>query len=89
MGTTVTYNGVTLHNVQTREWEQETVYDESNTDALSPVPHAIRGILHAEASGSTCRHRRPREHGGPVRAVYARLQQPRQSLKVTVLTPTR
>lgn len=86
MGTTVTYNGVTLHNVQTREWEQETVYDESNTDALY---HRYRmrfeGILHAEASGSTWVGTAAQENMvAQYGAVYARLQQPRQSLKVTV-----
>lgn len=52
MSTTVIYNDVKLHNVVTREWEQEIAYDESRTDALY---HKFRmrfeGILHAEASG--------------------------------------
>jgi len=86
LGTTVTYNGVTLHNVQTREWEQETVYDESNTDALF---HRYRlrfeGILHAEASGPTWVGTATQAN---LVAQYAdvrtRLQRPRQTLTVTV-----
>lgn len=34
MATTVTYNGVVMHNVITREWNQEVIYDESNTDVV-------------------------------------------------------
>lgn len=34
MGTNVTYNGVTLHNVLTRQFEQQPVYDQSGTDVI-------------------------------------------------------
>lgn len=52
MATIVTYNGVVLYNVVTREWSQEVAYDESHTDAMF---HTFRlrfeGILHADYSG--------------------------------------
>lgn len=48
MGTTVHYGAVQIHNVTTRQWEQEMVYDESRTDVLF---HRFRlrfeGIVHA------------------------------------------
>ncbi len=34
MPTTITYGPVTLHNVLTRQWEQEVVHDDSGTDIL-------------------------------------------------------
>ncbi|MGD9644323.1 MAG: hypothetical protein AB7U73_01335 [Pirellulales bacterium] len=49
MGTTVTYNGVRLTNVQTEMFDQEAVYDESDTDLLY---HRFRmawvGIVHTD-----------------------------------------
>lgn len=48
MATTVHYGLVQIHNVTTRQWEQEMVYDESRTDVLC---HRFRlrfeGIVHA------------------------------------------
>ncbi|HUT90256.1 MAG TPA: hypothetical protein VMY37_12210, partial [Thermoguttaceae bacterium] len=43
-GTDVIYNGIELHNVTTRQWDQQVVYDESGTD-----PIAIRFMLAFEA----------------------------------------
>ncbi len=49
MATTVTYNGITMHNVITRRWEQEIVYDPSNTDAIGQKFNlTFEGVLHAQ-----------------------------------------
>lgn len=86
MGTTVEYNGVTLHNVVTREWSQEVRYDESNTDA---VYHVFRmrfeGILHAGSEGNVwvsagTGGTMPGQYDG----VYRRILKPRSHLFVTV-----
>ena len=34
MGTEVYYNGIRLSNVTTRQWQQEVIYDQSNTDTI-------------------------------------------------------
>ena len=54
MATTVTYNGVELHNVTTRQWEQEIVYDASGTDVLFQKFHLrFEGILHVQPTGQS------------------------------------
>jgi hypothetical protein len=53
VGTTVTYNGVELHNVQTKSWDQELVYDASGTDLLySRYRMRFEGIVHAQNIGT-------------------------------------
>ena len=54
MATDVTYNGVKFHNVTTRQWSHETVFDESGTDAMFVrVRFKVEGILHTQgATGS-------------------------------------
>ena len=53
MATTLIYNGVTLHNVVTREFDQESVYDESGTDLLGTRHRiSVEGILHTGISAS-------------------------------------
>jgi hypothetical protein len=49
MATHVRYNGVTLHNVMTREFVQETIYDGSNTDQIG-VRFSMRfeGVIHLQ-----------------------------------------
>jgi hypothetical protein len=52
VGTVVNYNGVTMHNVVTRQWDQEMVYDDSHTDALySKFRLRFEGLLHATTTG--------------------------------------
>ncbi len=49
MATTVTYNGVTIHNVVTRRWDQEIVYDDSDTDTIGArFSLDFEGIIHAQ-----------------------------------------
>lgn len=49
MGTTVIYNDVELHNILTRSWDQEIVYDSSNTDVLfCRYKLQFSGIVHAQ-----------------------------------------
>ena len=54
MSTNVYYNGVQLHNVVTREWDQEVVYDDSRTDV---VMHRFKlrfeGLIHAITADET------------------------------------
>lgn len=47
MATNVYYNGVQLHNVLTRQWDQEVVYDDSRTDvAYSRFRFRFEALLH-------------------------------------------
>lgn len=47
MSTVVQYNGIELHNVLTREWHQEIVYDNSKTDKLyNKFRITVEGICH-------------------------------------------
>lgn len=63
-GTDVYYNGCILHNVQTRQWEQEIVYDESGTDVLGCRYHlAFEGTIHGQSAGLVA-------NGGPPYANY-------------------
>lgn len=49
MATDVLYNGVKLHNVVTREWDQEAVYDPSGTDLIANhYKLRFEGVLHAQ-----------------------------------------
>lgn len=49
MPTNVYCNGVQLHNVLTRQWDQEVVYDQSGTDVLySRFKFRFEGLLHAQ-----------------------------------------
>ena len=95
MATNVFYNGVELHNVVTRKWEQEVVYDESGTDRLyDKFSLEFEGILHSQwASGSSLRQTPayieadsgPGGHTDNVKRykdVRRRLSQPRRSLRV-------
>lgn len=48
-GTTVVYNGVTLSNVITREFDSETIYDPSGTDMIArKVRFTFAGVLHSQ-----------------------------------------
>jgi hypothetical protein len=54
MATVVTYNGVELHNVTTRQWDEELVYDSSGTDLLfRRIKMRFQGIAHRSMSGMT------------------------------------
>ncbi|WP_321376939.1 hypothetical protein [Trichococcus shcherbakoviae] len=49
MATRVIYNGVELHNVLTKTWNQEVVYDPSNTDVLfCRYKMSFEGIVHVQ-----------------------------------------
>lgn len=53
MSTDVIYNGVEMHNVVTRQWEEEIVYDQSETDVIGHKYHLMfEGLLHAEKIAS-------------------------------------
>lgn len=57
MATRVTYNGVTLHNVTTRDFRQEILYDASDTDKIgSRFFLSFDGVIHNQ--------RVPRSGGG-------------------------
>lgn len=55
MGTVVTYNGVELHNILTKQWDEEVVYDPSGTDLICHrYKLRFSGIMHVQkASGDT------------------------------------
>ena len=88
MGTTVIYNGVTLHNVQTREWSQSVRYDDSGTDAMFHVfSMKFEGLLHSEYQHtSTTSVAVAPTVNMPVQyvEVQRRLLKPRQQLEVYV-----
>ncbi len=49
MATTVVYNGVTLYNVVTKQWDQEVTYDLSGTDLVGQkLKLQFEGILHSQ-----------------------------------------
>ncbi|MCP4539919.1 MAG: hypothetical protein GY832_22495 [Chloroflexi bacterium] len=51
MSTNVTYNGVRMSNVVTRQWDQEIVYDDSNTDLLyHKFKLRFEGVLHVQGN---------------------------------------
>lgn len=51
MATDVFYNGVTMHNVLTRSWEQDTEYDDSATDAiLQRFRLEFEGVIHLQTA---------------------------------------
>ena len=53
MATVVTYNSVELHNVQTKQWDEEIVYDPSNTDVMfHRFKLRFAGIIHNQGSVS-------------------------------------
>jgi len=87
MGTVVTYNGVVLSNVLTREWDQSVVYDDSGTDPLySTFRLRFEGFLHGQIGGVVWAGSN-RNHADTV-ANYedarARILQPRCELSVSV-----
>jgi hypothetical protein len=52
MATVVYYNGVEIHNVTTRQWDEEVVYDSSGTDLLYRRIHMrFQGLAHRNNSG--------------------------------------
>lgn len=54
MATRLTYNGVTLHNVTTREFRQEIIYDASNTDLIgSRFFITVDGVIHNQRATSS------------------------------------
>lgn len=53
-GTDVAYNGVILHNVTTRQWDQEVVYDDSGTDVIfTRYKLSFEGIVHLQSMVSS------------------------------------
>ena len=49
-GTDVSYNGIILNNVVTKQWNQQITYDESGTDPLAvQYTLAFEGILHLQS----------------------------------------
>jgi hypothetical protein len=47
MSTTIQYNGIELHNVSTKDWRQEIIYDASHTDKLyNKITIKVEGICH-------------------------------------------
>ncbi len=49
-GTDVTYAGIEMHNVTTRQWDQTIVYDESGTDPIGIRYNlTFEGILHVQS----------------------------------------
>ncbi|HWA97915.1 MAG TPA: hypothetical protein VG713_05460 [Pirellulales bacterium] len=90
MGTTVTYNGVTLQNVITRTWDQEVEYDQSGTDVLfTRYKLAFEGIMHVQGEvGSGTAPNIYSGNSGTTNAVTAlndiskRLWEPRRELVV-------
>ncbi len=48
-GTDVIYNGIELHNVTTKQWDQQVVYDDSNTDPIAiRFTLSFEGLLHLQ-----------------------------------------
>ena len=94
MSTDVHYNGIELHNVVTRGWDQEVVYDDSNTDLLFyKFKLKFEGILHVQGGSiSTNRAWIAKDGGGGttssatalMREVRAALGQPRGRLEVKI-----
>lgn len=91
MATTVTYNGITLYNVVTRRFEQEIVYDQSETDTIgSKFNLSFEGILHAQrvplTSSTAYIAQTGTNSGGTPAAVYSAvkvlLSKPRKPLIV-------
>ena len=53
MSTVVTYNGVTLRNVVTREWDEQLVFDPSDTDPIGKrYVLSFEAFIHREAADS-------------------------------------
>ena len=53
MATVVIYNGVELHNVHTKQWDEEVIYDASHTDLMfHRVKMRFSGIVHSEYNDS-------------------------------------
>jgi len=52
VGTTVEYNGITLSNCLTKQWDEQVVYDDSGTDLIGQK-YSLRfeGYLHAQSAG--------------------------------------
>lgn len=91
MATTVYYNDVTLHNVVTRNWNEECVYDQSGTDLLSQkFSLTFEGIVHAATPGvayiaESRQGLTPYETGvAGMKAIRRLLEQPRGELLVDV-----
>lgn len=83
MATNVYYNGVELHNVVTRHWDQEIVYDESGTDVLFQRYHLqFEGLLHLQGRtlASTPAWIAQQGGGGPRNHITAMYEAVRQRL---------
>lgn len=94
MGTHVLYNGIHLYNVQTRQWDEEMVYDDSHTDLVRHLYH-LRfetvvhdtvvsssdpiGVTEALGSDDTVANRYAR--------LRALLAQPRSTLQISMDDP--
>ena len=95
MATSVTYNGIVLHNVLTRKWEQEIYYDESGTDEVGQkLSLQFEAILHKQRvpiqDSTTYVDTGPHgSFGGDsifeaLQIVQSQLGKPRRNLTVTV-----
>ena len=66
MATNVFYNGVELHNVLTKQWDEEIVYDPSGTDVIRHT-YKLRfaGILHTQYDGKLTQHNSDNAYSAP------------------------
>jgi hypothetical protein len=87
--TQVYYNGIGIFNPVTRSWDEETVLDDSGTDAIRKVYRlAFEGILHAVDPGTSRGYMRDaswsdsRTATEVYKTVTAKLWEPRKELSV-------
>lgn len=95
MATVVYYNAIELHNVVTRQWDQEVQYDDSGTDLVF-ARYKLRfdGILHVQAGAGALSTNPawmaqiggagPATLAGMYQTVRRRLEQPRGDLEVVI-----
>lgn len=96
MSTVVKYNGIELHNVLTRQWDQEIVYEPSDTDVeRHRYTLTFEGTLHADTLRGDVNTWIDKEGGdraanttvGLARYVEQRLWVPRRTLEVLLEMP--
>lgn len=92
MATDVLYNGVLMHNVLTRSWNQDIVYDETDTDTIrSDFRLEFEGVIHLQAALTTSASRVFVSGSGAsasdavvlYQQIRACLHEPRKDLEVT------
>ena len=93
MATTVQYGRVILYNVLTRDWDEEVIYDQSNTDVIgTKIKMRFAGYIHAQevGIGGVSRTHVKKLDDDPNNiveaydAVKAELEEARKTLKITV-----